>query len=168
MESIPLITSLFDTRNVLTIIFYSLLIILCKRLVRNLMMSHSGRKKTPSVSSSSYCASCAWHSSFLQHKGVKHNKQLHLKNVNNNNNTIQTNNNIVCTCPSRDLLLFKSYTLNKFLDRDDCESQVVSSSEDATLLSVILMVIPFLPASNLFFYVGFVVAGEFKVLLSSS
>ena len=35
-----------------------------------------------------------------------------------------------------------------------------AGSEDAFFMSILLMVFPWLPASNLFFYVGFVVAGQ--------
>lgn len=38
--------------------------------------------------------------------------------------------------------------------------KAAAGSEDALFMSILLMVFPWLPASNLFFYVGFVVAGQ--------
>lgn len=174
MESIPLISSLLDSRNLLTLAFYSSLIMLSTRLVVK-RVTHLGRldsmsrnRRTPSSSSMSSlsCASCAWHSSFLHNSKKNH---RHFKNqwnncVNNNNTNVSTNNNVVCTCPSQDLLWFKSHSSAKlFTDREESEvtsSTCSSSSDDVSLLSLVLLVIPFIPAANVFFYVGFVVAGE--------
>lgn len=186
MESIPLITSFLDPRNLLTLAFYSFLIILSTSLVRK-RVTHLGRldsrnRKTSGSSSltPSDCASCAWTSSFLQNNKSK---KMHCKeqkshlsnnrnqwnindssvNINNNNTNVSNNNNtIVCTCPSRDLLWFKSHSSSKlFVDREEHEVSIAaSSSEDVSLLSLLLLIIPFIPVTNIFFYVGFVVAGE--------
>jgi len=156
MESIPPISSPFDLRNLLTMTFYSCLIILSKRMLeKRLSRSRTTdliRRKTASLSD---CASCAWHSTFLHNNNKKKNnikQQVLVDNSNNNNN----NNHVVCTCPSRDLLWFKTYSSGL---PEETEATEFSCKEDRTLLSLMLLVIPFIPATNMFFYVGFVVAG---------
>lgn len=67
------------------------------------------------------------------------------------------NNNAVCLY-SRDLLC------SKWSESDEeGEAEVRRDANDAMLMAVTLMIFPWLPASNLFFYVGFVVAGPFAV-----
>lgn len=56
---------------------------------------------------------------------------------------------------ARDLMWLKSQE-----SEEEGEGEKSSDGNDVLLMAVTLMIFPWLPASNLFFYVGFVVAGQ--------
>ena len=65
------------------------------------------------------------------------------------------NNNNAVSFYSRDLLWIKS---NESDEEGDAETR--RDANEPLLMAITLMIFPWLPASNLFFYVGFVVAGQ--------
>lgn len=135
MEAIPLVTTLTDSRNLFSLLLYSLFFLLVRRTLP---------RPLPRAS----CASCLCSSSpRLRSRGSpKWNNSVALRN----------NNNAV-SFYSRDL----AGTGAKWSESD--EEGDVEARRDANeplLMAVTLMIFPWLPASNLFFYVGFVVAGQ--------
>ncbi|XP_024085019.1 transmembrane and TPR repeat-containing protein 2-like, partial [Cimex lectularius] len=117
MDSVPRITSLFDCRNIFTILFYALLYIGVSRCIRDLRHCEEVAKKRRK------CRGCG-------HSGVYHTRACKLSNNNNYPTTPCS-----CSTPSR-----------------------VTKQSETIILSLAILVVPFLPATNLFFYVGFVVA----------
>lgn len=82
----------------------------------------------------------------------------------NNNNNNKLNGNCVKTLSSK----FENF-VDQFQSAEESSSIRRSSKlhmASATLLSITLLVLPFIPASNLFFYVGFVVAERILYLPS--
>ncbi|KAK9508070.1 hypothetical protein O3M35_007812 [Rhynocoris fuscipes] len=106
MDAIPRLTSIFDSRNLFTILFYGLIYLAISKCLRELR-SQEILKKRPRK-----CRGCG--------------------QISNNNNYPSL---CECTTPSR-----------------------ISRSSETLLLSLSILIVPFIPATNLFFYVGFVVA----------
>uniref|UniRef100_A0A0A9XPY3 dolichyl-phosphate-mannose--protein mannosyltransferase n=2 Tax=Lygus hesperus TaxID=30085 RepID=A0A0A9XPY3_LYGHE len=119
MEAIPRITSVFDSRNLFTILFYGLLYIGMSKCWRDLRRGETAKKKR-------LC------------RGYGHGRIYHTRACKmTHNNNYPLNNMTPCGCPVAPRLIRPA---------------------EAALLSAAILVLPFLPASNLFFYVGFVVA----------
>ncbi|CAB0012889.1 unnamed protein product [Nesidiocoris tenuis] len=117
MEAIPRITSVFDSRNLFTVLFYGFIYIFFSKCWRDVRRGEASKKKKQ-------CRGCG------QGK-VYHTRAC--KMTHNNNYPL----NSACGCP--------------------VAPRQIRPSETA-LLALSILVLPFLPASNLLFYVGFVVA----------
>ncbi|CAG2111276.1 unnamed protein product [Medioppia subpectinata] len=150
MESIPLIQSMADSRNIISLIFYMSLIFLLKFLLQYYYNKCSEMKQmNDNWTTGCGCAPCCY-----QHQHHSHYKHLkrpfNLKSNNNNSlcsedeyNIGGTNNNGVISGVNSTL----EETYNSTMTRTDCITMALS-----------LLIIPFIPATNLFFYVGFVIA----------
>lgn len=134
MDAVPRITSLSDTRNIITVFFYLTFGLLSKRCV---FAINRVTKKLDGSDKLCHCTVC--HSSLAE---ASH--SLSCRNTNNNN----TASNCVC------LMSVKS-------------AKKVPNPSHVTLLSLAFLAFPFLPATNLFFYVGFVVAERVLYLPSA-
>jgi len=165
MESIPLLTSLTDRRNILSLVFYSGLVILVRRLFwgrsKIELSSHapfSTKKKN------GYLPSLSYSSDVLPYFPLVKSSRTSKFTINNN-----------CLLPpsclpplSREAFWSSSCSTSSKSSSTSsrCSSCSIGSEDsdyeevlsDAGLMSVILLVVPFIPASNLFFYVGFVIA----------
>ncbi|XP_042895436.1 protein O-mannosyl-transferase TMTC2 isoform X2 [Parasteatoda tepidariorum] len=156
MESIPLLTHPADPRNIFSACFY-------------LTVLHFVVHISRTLSSPKSCALCGSHSSCNCSSYYTWTNKLQLgkqygrsKNyscvINNNNNNSCTNghhrssysNGVANGCPSN---------FNSAAYKTDCNYiSAVHNHWNAVILAVSLLAFPFVPATNLFFYVGFVVA----------
>lgn len=140
MDAIPRVTTLSDTRNLLTLAFYHVAFRVVRNCARRLP---TVRGKTPRRYEPAKCPVCK---ALVAHSHVK---------INHNNN-ISTLVKVHYT---------HSVYRHAYSGRCDCAGCLkygLSASGDPSaptlLLSLAFLAVPFLPATNLFFYVGFVVA----------
>ncbi|XP_074037770.1 protein O-mannosyl-transferase Tmtc2 [Leptinotarsa decemlineata] len=137
MEAIPRITSLRDGRNLVTVAFYLGLAQVLRRCVRSVILQE--RAEVGKYHSCTICMS----SSFDMHSNS-------CRTTNNNNSTNFHPSSCVCYTSSK--LSSGRRTLNY---------------SSALLLSLAFLALPFLPATNFLFYVGFVVAERVLYLPSA-
>ncbi|XP_013776263.2 transmembrane and TPR repeat-containing protein 2-like isoform X1 [Limulus polyphemus] len=169
MEAVPLVCSIFDPRNLVTLCFYGGLIYTFLFVHR-----HLPRRGAPSesafslVGSTNTCTCQTLNQSpklsfYSNHSGPaqRHKKFTPILNNNNNNHAfIQSTcnghrvSNGTCNAPPPVCQPTICYSAS-----DCCECAVTCSYRlDAVILSLAFLVLPFIPATNLFFYVGFVIA----------
>ncbi|XP_014271952.1 protein O-mannosyl-transferase TMTC2 [Halyomorpha halys] len=118
MDAIPRIESVFDSRNLFSILFYGLFYLGMSRSLRSLKSEEMTKKIKPRKCRG--CGQgCGYHTRYCK--------------ISNNNNYPTSH----CNC--------------KIAPRTRRESEAI-------LISISILILPFIPASNLFFYVGFVVA----------
>lgn len=162
MEAIPRISAISDRRNVVSLIFYALstrLIVKCVRVVRQYkktlktkslyenngsLLSSSSVRVREKGDKSCPCSVC--HVNFLD---------LHSLSCRNTNNNNSMNAYSTCVCS----LSLKRATIHR--------NRKMLSSSCAILLSFAFLILPFLPATNILFYVGFVVAERVLYLPSA-
>ncbi|XP_013187086.2 protein O-mannosyl-transferase TMTC2 [Amyelois transitella] len=181
MDSIPRITTIFDVRNICSIIFYSSLIIIITITTQNLFRQpqargskefkyaskkHSSKTKQKRHNNSKQykkAPDCDERKNSRSNKEYDTSKTLvcsckgcgypltDVENSNsggtNNNNILMYNYNCVCPIPNTKCLAFVNSR------RYHCHGPHVSM-----LMMMAFMILPFLPATNVFYYVGFVVA----------
>lgn len=176
MDSIPRITTLFDIRNLYSLVFYAIISkVTWKALSHELRIQKEIKEKYYkkqnnkikqkwSYNSKPYNRrqDCSERKSIIPHKenasskrfmcpcnGCKHALTEDHTNVCravNNNNTMMHHS--TCVCPLAQGK-YKPHNTTKYVYR---------SPQVAMLLFTAFMVLPFVPASNILFYVGFVVA----------
>uniref|UniRef100_A0A1A8Q935 dolichyl-phosphate-mannose--protein mannosyltransferase n=1 Tax=Nothobranchius rachovii TaxID=451742 RepID=A0A1A8Q935_9TELE len=130
MDALPLIRSLIaDWRNVHTLLFYLGLLLVVWFGLRTRSTSKS---KDTSVKASHY---------------------INGRNGNSNGHSYHYNNHEHTSDSHADA----NNTLNGTKTQDECRTSL-PTTENVVVFSLGLLVIPFLPATNLFFYVGFVIA----------
>ncbi|XP_059617887.1 protein O-mannosyl-transferase TMTC2 [Phlebotomus argentipes] len=154
MEAIPRITSILDPRVILTGGFYATLSHTIWRCARSVLAqanspvavtTHRRKARTPrkklaplaATKTDCVCAVCK------QALNVRHSSSC--RAINNNNIPV-----VPCACPTP----------------ADTSRVAPPRPSLAVLMAVALLVLPFLPATNLFFYVGFVVAERILYLPS--
>lgn len=149
MEAVPLITTLTDPRNVLSIAFYAACLHFLLHASRALASQKSGNHGGCNCSST--C--CTWNHRLGN--SIRNSSYKHYSCVMNNNNNTMNNGAATRNVANRTNGAGATRT-------GECPSQycfgALHSHADAVILSGALMALPFLPATNLFFYVGFVVA----------
>ncbi|XP_023310796.1 transmembrane and TPR repeat-containing protein CG31690-like [Anoplophora glabripennis] len=147
MDAIPRITTIRDGRNALSFAFYFGLGQTLVRIVRSLK-KHKPKKfdAVKEVDRNLACTVC--------HLNFHDVHSSSCRNTNNNNATNFQSTSCVCLTVNQRI---------KLANRTD-KKQV--SASGAILLSVAFLALPFLPATNILFYVGFVVAE--RVLYISS
>lgn len=145
MDAIPLIESIWDLRNVVTLLFYasasSLGIYLLKRVTSydsfitdDYVLHLNGNMKSASHRKKGYDDNC-------NKKGAHSNKHGHFSQVNPLNRT--------------------------HLSSSEGSSTVIRTQSDkVALVAVAIIIVTFIPASNMFFYVGFVIAERILYLPS--
>ncbi|KAJ8972850.1 hypothetical protein NQ314_000017 [Rhamnusium bicolor] len=152
MEAIPRITSLRDGRNIVSFVFYfglgqlltrSLTILKVKRKPNKL----DAMREKLDVDKSVSCTVC--HLSFYD---------VHSSSCRN------TNNNNTMNFQSTSCVCFKA---NQHFTAAHKNSRKMFNTSGAILLSVAFLALPFLPATNILFYVGFVVAERVLYLPSA-
>lgn len=166
MDSIPRITTIFDTRNFISIVFYSSLFqavvmnvkILKKNLpvILNRRKGRPAKKKIQQIHSQQDCV-C---SVCKQGLNIRHSSSC--RAINNNNVPAPS---VQCGCPPiiRNISPSPTPPTNSHNNNNSSPPQPTSV---VILLSIALLTLPFLPATNLFFYVGFVVAERILYLPS--
>lgn len=165
MEAIPLIHTLSDSRNIASLIFYGCLVILLKRIYQKSFQEYSSFD-------SCGCAPCNYQHHHHQQPHLKHLKRPFNLKTNNNNSMCSTidddlctvgngnnNNNAMQFSSSISNISFSNNNSSICFTTEDYNSNLQSFTKtDSVIMSLTLMTIPFLPATNLFFYVGFVIA----------
>ncbi|KAJ0175478.1 hypothetical protein K1T71_008637 [Dendrolimus kikuchii] len=174
MESIPRIRSLADKRNLATILFYVLLMRFLWCTLKNVYMKpHKNCAKSLRASKKSSSKIKAKPFKDTKHKtqgktfighakdyvsskkrlcpciGCNHpliDDHMNTYRDSNNNNMMMHNSICVCTLP------YSSTEMHNFCRTVHCSPQV------AMLVFTAFMIFPFIPATNILFYVGFVVA----------
>ncbi|XP_026752194.2 protein O-mannosyl-transferase TMTC2 [Galleria mellonella] len=181
MESIPRISSIFDTRNVSTIIFYLVMSkVTWKAIVnefkkcqdkplkevkyykkQNCKIRHKWNYNSKQYNKGQDCVERK--SYYTPHKenvsskkllcpctGCKHSltdEHTSACRAVNNNNTMMHNSS--CVCPIANI---------KYKTPNIAQRHIYRSPQVAMLMFMAFMVLPFVPATNVLFYVGFVVA----------
>ncbi|KAK7575684.1 hypothetical protein V9T40_011970 [Parthenolecanium corni] len=165
MDAIPRVTSVFDARNALTVLFYTTAFNCAKKCARKVL-------KERSTSGKQLCKGC-WlrrlrrvvvahktpQNGVLKNGGLKNGS---LKNGYTNGHTNGHTNAHTNGHTNGHLLNGHSNAAAK-ISTARCECRVLRDSGgrhafEVYAICVSLLVLPFLPATNLFFYVGFVVA----------
>lgn len=172
MDAIPRLTTIFDTRNVTSLIFYGSLtktvyhnVSKLKARLPQLLLSTIQRrtaraikKRIQSQLSECVCLICK------QGLSLRHSSSC--RAINNNNVPAPS---VQCGCPPvrhpspSPTPSMKSNVSSGSITSNDLITPPTSA---AILLSIALLALPFLPAANLFFYVGFVVAERILYLPS--
>lgn len=148
MDAIPRITSLRDPRNLGTMAFYVTIFILCRRCFLRLLTKRT-RKVNVTREEKSWVCPCPV---CYQSLSDVHSASCR---TTNNNNSVSAHSSCVCVA----LLPTIRFRGSK--------NQYKPSYSAAMLLSISLLMLPFLPATNLLFYVGFVVAERVLYLPSA-
>ncbi|XP_060080111.1 protein O-mannosyl-transferase TMTC2-like [Ylistrum balloti] len=141
MDAIPLVETIWDVRNVFSIMFYSLLFYKSYLLICDLHNSNiSATEKT-----------------FQPH--LNGNGLSHYTHSSSQNNNHHLHNKNVTSLKSK-LSLPNRRPSNSSTDSEDDQATDIRiyRSQDICVMALALMVFPFIPATNLFFYVGFVIA----------
>ncbi|XP_018325681.1 transmembrane and TPR repeat-containing protein CG4341-like [Agrilus planipennis] len=160
MDALPRITTISDPRNGVSLVFYSILGLItykCWKTLEKMKMprdkltkSKKTTEKALVISNESLKWVCRCH---VCHYNITNAHTLMCR-TNNNNNNISAHS--VCTC--------SRVNVKKVFKNEKVTSLSVVR---AVLLSLAFTVIPFLPATNLLFYVGFVVAERVLYLPSA-
>ena len=172
MEAVPLLENLSDVRNIATAGFYISLLFLVVKVIKILGQcedyAENGHILGVNNSNGTYNNGVSSAKKYQQHNQVKSNG----KNGVHNNNTSQNNN---YTLTSQKTYSSSSHNSNgghygkAVFDLHNGHTRTFLSSPcyfipsscrpvDIVMLSTAIVVFPFIPASNMFFYVGFVLA----------
>ena len=146
MEAVPLVESLTDPRNVCSAVFYFLLIYALIYILRYINATESYSSPSSAV--------CTHYVNGNGHMRVSENGYV-------SSPVPRTNGTTTTTHPRRRRRGSNSSTDSSHSDDSSMSSGILStelSSVHVLLLSLALLVLPFIPATNLFFYVGFVIA----------
>ncbi|KAJ8315245.1 hypothetical protein KUTeg_007395 [Tegillarca granosa] len=136
MDAIPLVESLFDYRNIFSLLFYSILTYSCYLLLNHIQNVKLKLTKT-----------------HVNGNGVSHYHNHHSNNQ-NSKDSIKYNFKI-----SRQHSRRGSSSSTESDDHVDFSKHYkIFTSQDILIISIAIMVFPFILATNLFFYVGFVIA----------
>lgn len=195
MDAIPRLTSIFDARNIVSLVFYMTLtktvysnvyILKCrlipiilaqrrvarsKRKIENFSASSSNSGASNQLSEQCVCAICK------QGLNLRHSSSC--RAINNNN---VPSPSVQCGCPPfrhsspspAHMPPTPPTSLTAIITGDGGggynNTTIINAATPPTaaaiLLSIALLALPFLPAANLFFYVGFVVAERILYLPS--
>lgn len=135
MDAIPRISSLADPRSFLTVMFYIVLLVTVKCCLNRVSENSDDARKFCRKKDTRRTKPCT----VCNHCIV----DCHTTSCRTNNNNNSVNGHLSCLCSRH----FKMTT-----DRRNLKTSHV------VLISIGFLAMPFLPATNLFFYVGFVVA----------
>lgn len=162
MEAVPRITSLRDPRNLLMVLFYALAYAVTKKCVSKIHLMEEtkvgrsvARRKTCRelyVLSEEKAVLCQCP---VCHQSLSDVHSASCRNS-NNNNSVSLHSTCVCAKLKAPRVFRRATTRQKR-----------SGSASAIVLSLAFLALPFLPATNLLFYVGFVVAERVLYLPSA-
>ncbi len=172
MDALPRLTTIFDSRNIVSLVFYASLtkivhwnVSKLKARLPQLLLSTIQRrtaraikKRIQSQLSECVCVICK------QGLSLRHSSSCR---ANNNNNVPAPS--VQCGCPPVRHPSPSPTPSTKSSAVTTGSSDLVTPlppTSAAILLSIVLLTLPFLPAANLFFYVGFVVAERILYLPS--
>lgn len=148
MDAIPRITSIRDPRNLCTLAFYVTIFVLSRRCFWKLLMKTTRKVKAVREEKSWICPCPVCYQSL---------SDIHSAScrTTNNNNSVSSHSLCVCIALPPTIRFRSSKTHQK------------PSCSAAVLMGISLLMLPFLPATNLLFYVGFVVAERVLYLPSA-
>ncbi|XP_076361298.1 protein O-mannosyl-transferase TMTC2-like isoform X1 [Tachypleus tridentatus] len=170
MEAVPLVCSIFDPRNLLSLCFYGGLIYIFLYVHKHLSRKGALSESAFSLVSTHACLCQTVNQSpkltfYSSHSGSTQRYKKCVPILNNNNN----NNSHVS--PQSNCNGHRVSNGNCHIQQSLCQPSVYSIASECTecsiansyrleavIHSLALLVLPFIPATNLFFYVGFVVA----------
>lgn len=138
MEAVPRITSILDLRNVTSLVFYGTIALLVYKVGMNLYHGDmvktqvTKQRKTRAKTKKCLCSVCRCEVT------IRHSSTC--RAVNNNNAPLTCSCAKVSVKPTPEVI------------------KPVVSRNGLALIALAMLIVPFLPATNLFFYVGFVVA----------
>lgn len=182
MESIPLIHFVADPRNVFSLLFYTCLFLLIQIIYAYYQRSAewksfrhatfangNGYSAASSNGNTCSCAPCCYQHHHHQQPHLRHLKRPFNLKATNNNSMCSTLDDDYCSAPgtssnnngaaSNGSALYDYYSNgNGQLNEDASNSNYLITRTDSLTMATALLVIPFLPATNVFFYVGFVIA----------
>ncbi|CAG9861076.1 unnamed protein product [Phyllotreta striolata] len=144
MDAIPRITTLNDYRIIVTFAFYYCLACVLKRNVRKIVGIQSEQFNCKSDDNCTVC-----------HMNCSEIHSVSCRNTNNNNTTSFFSSSCVCLNICRPLVVLRHH------EKKRCHTNAT------ILLSFAFLALPFLPATNILFYVGFVVAERVLYLPSA-
>jgi tetratricopeptide (TPR) repeat protein len=145
MGSVQLVESVFDPRNLMTLTFYALLILLMLRILRSLINAVTAKQN---LLNGSLCK----HMSTTLSNGNGHRA---------NGKSLCLEENIVCgklEPSSNGVTHSEAHSVNDNVLDFGVSSTTDDRSSHLLLLAMALLIFPFIPATNLLFYVGFVIA----------
>ncbi|XP_030238584.1 protein O-mannosyl-transferase TMTC2 isoform X3 [Drosophila navojoa] len=154
MDALPRVTTLWDRRNAQSACLYTVLLGVAWRGCKVLL--HSG--ELADVAGSSGSSYPQYHIQKVGRKSRAKRKRL----ANNNNNNSNSNNSNSSCCSNRSCPNSCPNSSDYMLGG----MSVAARNSCILLMSCAFLTLPFLPASNLFFYVGFVVAERLLYLPS--
>ncbi|XP_052122968.1 protein O-mannosyl-transferase TMTC2-like isoform X5 [Frankliniella occidentalis] len=169
MDAVERVESLADPRNLQSAALYASLAVLVAKAVSALRAEHQGTErytarrartvpKRRQVKPDRKMKICGVCSKLIESRGSSYvytyNNNVILTNNNNNNN----NNNYISSRSSSSSSSGSGGSATERGGEPDVPPPVVPAPAGAALLGLALLVFPLLPASNLFFYVGFVIA----------
>lgn len=147
MDSVPRITTITDLRNIWTALFYVSTMLIIRRniiiIVKQSYQQNSTLKQKPvkdvSEEKSKLCPCSVCHQSFSDLHSAS------CRSTNNNNNCLNISTSCVCNKVTKKFASTKAYF-------------TAMSANGTFMLCLAFITLPFLPATNVFFCVGFVVA----------
>lgn len=142
MDAIPRITSVRDPRNLCTLTFYVTVFVLSKRCLKKLLVKRTRKEKLAREDKNWICSCSVCYQSL---------SDVHSTSCRNTNNNNSVSVHSPCVC------IASPATIN----------HSKPSASAAILMGLALLVLPFLPATNVLFYVGFVVAERVLYLPSA-
>lgn len=148
MDAIPRIYSIRDPRNLCTLVFYGTIFILSKRCLKKILMKRPNQEKVAREEKNWVCECPVCYQSL---------SDVHSAScrTTNNNNSVSAHSSCVCIALPP-VIRFRSSRIHH-----------KPSASAATLMGITLLMLPFLPATNILFYVGFVVAERVLYLPSA-
>lgn len=148
MDAIPRITSVRDPRNLCTLTFYVTVFILSRRCLKKLLLKRTRKEKAAKEDKNWICPCPVCYQSL---------SDVHSAScrTTNNNNSVSAHSPCVCIALPSTIRFRNSRNNQK------------PSAYAAILIGISLLMLPFLPAANVLFYVGFVVAERVLYLPSA-
>ncbi|KFM78232.1 Transmembrane and TPR repeat-containing protein 2, partial [Stegodyphus mimosarum] len=168
MESIPLLTSPLDPRNILSACFYGASVHFLVYLSRSLSLQKPSALSGNSGSCSCSSSCCSWNhrlqlGKHYNNKSNSSNSKHYTSVINNNNNNNNYSNGHHRAMNGNSFTNIanggSSHLCHSAASSADCHYfNSLHHNTDAVIMATSLLAFPFVPATNLFFYVGFVVA----------
>ena len=145
MEAIPLITSVADVRNLVSCLFYCTLAYAFLNI-----WQLQNRRRDSDASASMYVNPGSTVSAVACNSETLRNGHCHSQTATSSSN----NSNVLASLINSN----SGYACNSWASTANASYPISYDSINLTVIALSMLVLPFIPATNLFFYVGFVVA----------
>lgn len=167
MGAIPLVESIFDRRNLYSLLFYCSLVTLVTWILisKELFVTTSSPDKGRTQTTKTFNGNCsAGELNVYWKRNGNHQHQLDVNKRQNTKDAVSKNDKLsnVWNKTKPQTIMMNQSAISKRTHNhmnNVVQSYIPSQrTSDILTISLALLVFPFLPASNLFFYVGFVIA----------